>query len=111
MYQRTLDDYVDKERQVDGMAVNPPSLLLKRCREAQEVHGNGRGEAAQDAGVEGGEGAAIRRRDHDHMPQEVENTIERLHILTSGHEHCPVPENSEQLIVWWSMPPPDHSSS
>jgi dTMP kinase len=41
----------------------------------------------------------------------VENTIERLHILTSGHEHCPVPENLEQLVVWWSMPPPDHSSS
>ena len=41
----------------------------------------------------------------------VENTIERLKILTSGHENCPVPENAEQLVVWWTMPPPDHSSS
>ena len=41
----------------------------------------------------------------------VENIIERLKILTSGHENCPVPENSEQLLIWWSMPPPDHSSS
>ena len=40
MGQRTLDEYVDQERQTIGMAVNPPSLLLKRCREAQTVHGN-----------------------------------------------------------------------
>ena len=40
MSQRTWADYVDEERQVDGMAVNPPSLLLKRCREAQKMHGN-----------------------------------------------------------------------
>ena len=40
MSQRTLDEYVNEERQVDGMAVNPPSLFLKRCREAQKVHGN-----------------------------------------------------------------------
>ena len=41
----------------------------------------------------------------------VENIIERLKILTSGHENCPVPEDIEQLLIWWSMPPPDHSSS
>jgi hypothetical protein len=41
----------------------------------------------------------------------VNNIIERLKILTSGHENCPVPEDLEQLLVWWSMPPPDHSSS
>ncbi|MBO64040.1 MAG: hypothetical protein CMA94_04635, partial [Euryarchaeota archaeon] len=45
------------------------------------------------------------------LKKAVENTIERLRILTSGHENCPVPENAEQLLVWWSMPPPDHSSS
>jgi hypothetical protein len=41
----------------------------------------------------------------------VNNIIERLKILTSGHENCPVPENMEQLLIWWSMPPPNHSSS
>ena len=40
MGQRTLDEYVNEEWQTIGMAVNPPSLLLKRCREAQKVHGN-----------------------------------------------------------------------
>ena len=40
MSQRTWADYVDEERQVDGMAVNPPNLFLNRCREAQKVHGN-----------------------------------------------------------------------
>ena len=40
MGQRTLDEYVDQERQTTGMAVNPPSLLLKGCREAQKMHGN-----------------------------------------------------------------------
>jgi len=27
-------------------------------------------------------------------------------MLTSGHENCPVPQNIEELIVWWSMEPP-----
>jgi hypothetical protein len=27
-------------------------------------------------------------------------------MLTSGHENCPVPKDIDQLIVWWSMDPP-----
>ena len=40
----------------------------------------------------------------------IENSIQRLQILTSGHENCPVPQNADQLMVWWSTPPPDYSS-
>ena len=36
----------------------------------------------------------------------VANVISRLEMLTSGHEDCPVPQNAEELIVWWSMDPP-----
>ena len=36
---------------------------------------------------------------------------QRLGILTSGHEGCPLPETAQELQVWWSMPPPDHSDS
>jgi hypothetical protein len=53
----------------------------------------------------------ILQQNNPQLNKAVENTIERLRILTSGHENCPVPENAEQLLVWWSMPPPDHSSS
>ncbi len=35
----------------------------------------------------------------------------RLAILTSGHEGCPLPTTPAELEVWWSMPPPTHSSS
>ena len=31
---------VNEERETVGMAVNPPSLLLKRCAEAKKMHGN-----------------------------------------------------------------------
>ena len=40
----------------------------------------------------------------------IENSIQRLRILTSGHENCPIPQNADQLMVWWSTPPPDYSS-
>jgi hypothetical protein len=36
---------------------------------------------------------------------------QRLGILTSGHEGCPLPETAQELQVWWSMPPPAHSDS
>jgi hypothetical protein len=36
----------------------------------------------------------------------VANVISRLEMLTSGHEDCPVPQNIEELIVWWSLDPP-----
>ena len=36
---------------------------------------------------------------------------QRLSILTSGHEGCPLPQTAAELIVWWSMPPPNHSDS
>ena len=48
----------------------------------------------------------ILQQTNPQLNKAVENTIERLRILTSGHENCPVPENAEQLLVWWSMPPP-----
>ena len=53
----------------------------------------------------------ILRQNNSQLNKMVTNSIERLKILTSGHENCPVPEDEQQLLVWWSMPPPDHSSS
>jgi dTMP kinase len=41
----------------------------------------------------------------------VNDIHERLSILTSGHEGCPLPTNAAELQVWWSLPPPPHSDS
>ena len=40
------------------------------------------------------------------MKKALNDIYERLTILTSGHEKCPVPNNSEELIVWWKTLPP-----
>ncbi len=36
----------------------------------------------------------------------LEEIIQRLEILSSGHAGCPTPENIEQLLIWWVTPPP-----
>jgi dTMP kinase len=41
----------------------------------------------------------------------VSDIHQRLSILTSGHEGCPLPTSAAELEVWWSMPPPSHSAS
>ena len=45
------------------------------------------------------------------LQKAVRDINERLAILSSGHEGCPLPETAEELIVWWSMAPPNHSDS
>ena len=37
----------------------------------------------------------------------VKNVIERLKLISSGHAECPVPQNEEELLVWWSTDPPE----
>lgn len=37
----------------------------------------------------------------------VQNVIQRLHLISSGHAECPVPQNEQELIVWWSTEPPE----
>ena len=36
----------------------------------------------------------------------LENIIKRLQMLSSGHENCPVPTSTEELVTWWQTPPP-----
>lgn len=45
------------------------------------------------------------------LAKAVDDIHERLAILTSGHEGCPLPTTPAELNVWWSMRPPDHSPS
>ena len=45
------------------------------------------------------------------LQQAVHDIHQRLQILTSGHEGCPLPTTAEELAVWWSMQPPSHSDS
>ena len=45
------------------------------------------------------------------LQKAVFDVHERLKILTSGHEGCPLPTNAAELTVWWSMQPPNHSDS
>ena len=40
MPQRTLDEYAEPNGREVGMAVNPPHLLLQRCREAKKAYGH-----------------------------------------------------------------------
>jgi hypothetical protein len=37
----------------------------------------------------------------------VKNVIERLRLISSGHAECPVPQNEEELLIWWSIKPPE----
>jgi hypothetical protein len=37
----------------------------------------------------------------------VKNIIERLRLISSGHAECPVPQNEEELLIWWSIKPPE----
>jgi dTMP kinase len=36
----------------------------------------------------------------------LEDITKRLHMLSSGHENCPVPSSVEELVAWWQLPPP-----
>lgn len=45
------------------------------------------------------------------LQKAVRDVHERLNILTSGHEGCPLPTTAAELTVWWSMQPPNHSDS
>ncbi len=36
----------------------------------------------------------------------LEDITKRLHMLSSGHENCPVPTSVEELLAWWQLPPP-----
>ena len=36
----------------------------------------------------------------------VKFVIQRLHLISSGHANCPVPQNEEELLVWWATKPP-----
>lgn len=45
------------------------------------------------------------------LTKAVHDVNHRLEILTSGHEGCPIPSTPEELVVWWSLPPPNHSDS
>lgn len=45
------------------------------------------------------------------LQKAVRDVNERLQILTSGHEGCPLPTTAVELTVWWSMKPPNHSDS
>lgn len=37
----------------------------------------------------------------------VKHVIERLTLISSGHAECPVPQNEEELVIWWSIEPPE----
>ena len=45
------------------------------------------------------------------LKKAVHDIHQRLSILTSGHEGCPLPTSAAELAVWWSMNPPTHSDS
>ena len=36
----------------------------------------------------------------------VKHVIERLNLISSGHAECPVPQNEEELVIWWAIEPP-----
>ena len=46
-----------------------------------------------------------------HLKKAVHDINQRLAILTSGHEGCPLPTTAEELRAWWSLEPPNHSDS
>ena len=48
LYIDSLYAQEEQERRKTGMAVNSGSLMLKRCREAQKMHGNDHAPASPD---------------------------------------------------------------
>ena len=36
----------------------------------------------------------------------VQDVIHRLQLISSGHAECPVPQNEQELTVWWATEPP-----
>ena len=45
------------------------------------------------------------------LKKAVHDINQRLSILTSGHEGCPLPQTAQELCAWWSLEPPNHSDS
>ena len=45
------------------------------------------------------------------LKKAVHDINQRLAILTSGHEGCPLPQTAQELRAWWSLEPPNHSDS
>ena len=41
-----------------------------------------------------------------HIRNAVKHVIERLTLISSGHAECPVPKSEEELVIWWSIEPP-----
>lgn len=41
-----------------------------------------------------------------HIRNAVKHVIERLTLISSGHAECPVPKSEEELVIWWSVEPP-----
>ena len=37
----------------------------------------------------------------------VQDVIERLRLISSGHAECPVPKTVDELLVWWATEPPN----
>ena len=37
----------------------------------------------------------------------VENIFQRLSLISSGHAECPVPKNTQELLIWWATDPPE----
>ena len=40
------------------------------------------------------------------LQKDIDATIDRLTLLTSGHIGCPAPTNVDELLIWWSTKPP-----
>tara|TARA_Y100000766_G_C18911960_1_gene608836 strand:- start:2986 stop:4338 length:1353 start_codon:yes stop_codon:yes gene_type:complete len=52
----------------------------------------------------------IQSTDEKKVPLQIRNAvkhvIERLNLISSGHAECPVPQNEEELVIWWATEPP-----
>ena len=52
----------------------------------------------------------IQSTDDKKVPLQIRNAvkhvIERLKLISSGHAECPVPQNEEELVIWWATEPP-----
>ncbi len=52
----------------------------------------------------------IQSTDDKKVPLQIRNAvkhvIERLNLISSGHAECPVPQNEEELVIWWATEPP-----
>ena len=45
------------------------------------------------------------------LKKAVHDINQRLAILTSWHDGCPLPSTAQELCAWWSLEPPTHSDS